>query len=50
MRPMEKQHVALAAKLRGFYQYFGVRSNYKALEVVYEHAERAWRRWFELQE
>ena len=40
-----EQHVALTAKLRGFYQYFGVRSNYKALEVVYEHAERTWRRW-----
>jgi len=40
-----EQHATLTAKLRGFYQYFGVRSNYKALEVVYEHAERAWRRW-----
>jgi len=42
---IEEQHATLTAKLRGFYQYFGVRSNYKALEVVYEHAERAWRRW-----
>jgi group II intron reverse transcriptase/maturase len=42
---VSEQHVTLTAKLRGFYQYFGVRGNYKALEVAYEHAERAWRRW-----
>jgi hypothetical protein len=35
----------LISKLRGFYQYFGVRGNYKALEVVFEYAEKAWRRW-----
>lgn len=43
--PIEDQHETLCAKLRGFYQYFGVRSNYKALEVAYEYAEQAWRRW-----
>ncbi|WDN90244.1 hypothetical protein BuS5_03922 [Desulfosarcina sp. BuS5] len=35
----------LCSKLRGFYQYFGVISNYKALEVVFEYTEKAWRRW-----
>ena len=43
--PMAEQHAILSSKLRGFYQYFGVRSNYKALEVVFEYAEKAWRRW-----
>jgi group II intron reverse transcriptase/maturase len=43
--PLKEQHVTLCSKLRGFYQYFGVRSNYKVLEVVYEYAETAWRRW-----
>jgi group II intron reverse transcriptase/maturase len=43
--PIEEQHVTLISKLRGFYQYFGVRSNYKALEVVFEYAMRAWQAW-----
>lgn len=43
--PIEEQHQTLSSKLRGFYQYFGVRGNFKALEVVFEHAEKAWRRW-----
>ena len=43
--PLKEQHEILCSKLRGFYQYFGVRSNYKVLEVVYEYAEKAWRRW-----
>jgi hypothetical protein len=43
--PLKDQHETLCSKLRGFYQYFGVRSNYKVLEVVYEYAEKAWRRW-----
>ena len=40
-----EQHKILCGKVRGYYQYYGVRSNYKALEAVYEHAERAWRHW-----
>ena len=43
--PIQDQHKILCAKLRGFYQYFGVRSNYKALEVAFEYAEKSWRRW-----
>ena len=42
---LEEQHSMLHAKLHGYYQYFGIRSNYKALEVVYEHAIKAWRYW-----
>ncbi|MFC1817136.1 reverse transcriptase domain-containing protein, partial [Thermodesulfobacteriota bacterium] len=43
--PMPVQYDTLCSKLRGFYQYFGVRGNYKALETVFEYAEKAWRRW-----
>jgi group II intron reverse transcriptase/maturase len=43
--PIKEQHKSLCSKLRGYYQYFGVRSNYKPLEVVFEHAEKAWRFW-----
>jgi group II intron reverse transcriptase/maturase len=42
---IKEQYETLCSKLRGFYQYYGVRSNYKALEVVFEYAEKAWRRW-----
>ena len=40
--PMDGQYATLCSKLRGFYQYYGVRSNFKALEVVFEYAEKAW--------
>jgi len=43
--PIKEQYEALCIKLRGYYQYFGVRSNYKALEAVFQYAERAWRFW-----
>ena len=43
--PIKEQYAILCSKLRGFYQYYGVRSNFKALEVVFEYAEKAWRRW-----
>jgi len=43
--PLKEQYETLCAKLRGFYQYYGVRCNYKALEVVFEYAEKAWRVW-----
>jgi len=43
--PINDQYAALCSKLRGFYQYYGVRSNYKILETIYEHAERTWRFW-----
>ncbi len=43
--PIKEQHKSLCSKLRGYYQYFGVRCNYKALEVVFEYAQKAWRFW-----
>ena len=40
-----EQYKTLCLKLRGHYQYYGVRSNFKMLEVVMEHVENAWRYW-----
>ena len=42
---LKDQHRELCAKLRGYYQYYGIRGNYKALEAVFEWVERAWRYW-----
>ena len=41
----KEQHRKLSRKLRGYYQYYGIRGNYKMLEVLYEGVERAWRYW-----
>ncbi|MDM8540906.1 hypothetical protein QUF90_07440 [Desulfococcaceae bacterium HSG9] len=41
-KPLKEQHKELCAKLLGYYQYFGVRSNYRALETVRNHAVRVW--------
>ena len=43
--PLHEQHRTLGAKLRGYYQYYGIRGNFKMLEVVFEHTERAWHYW-----
>ena len=43
--PVKGQFIDLSVKLKGYYQYFGVRGNFKVLEVVYEYAEKAWRYW-----
>ena len=40
-----EQHRCLCSKLRGHYAYYGIRGNFKALEVVYEYAEKAWKHW-----
>lgn len=40
-----EQYQTLKSKLRGHYQYYGIRGNYKMLEVVFEHTERVWKRW-----
>lgn len=44
-RTVEEQHQELSQKLRGHYQYYGIRGNYRLLEVVLRHAEEAWRYW-----
>ena len=43
--PMADQHKSLCAKLRGHYEYYGVRGNFKMLEVAYEHTRAVWRKW-----
>jgi hypothetical protein len=42
---LKEQHRDLSAKLRGYYQYFGVRGNYKPLELEFKYTEKAWRYW-----
>ena len=46
-RPVEDQYTTLCAKLRGHYQYYGVRCNSKCLDFVCYHATRAWRYWLD---
>ena len=43
--PIKQQHQKLSTKLRGYYQYYGVKGNYKLLEVVFEYTQKAWRSW-----
>jgi group II intron reverse transcriptase/maturase len=42
---LDKQHRILCSKLRGHFQYFGVRCNMRAMEAVLYQAERAWKYW-----
>ncbi|MFC1852632.1 reverse transcriptase domain-containing protein [candidate division CSSED10-310 bacterium] len=43
--PLREQHQMLCSKLRGHYQYYGIRGNYKMLEVAFEYVEYAWKYW-----
>jgi RNA-directed DNA polymerase len=43
--PMREQCKTLSAKLRGHYQYYGIRSNQVYLRAYYEHVKWAWRSW-----
>jgi RNA-directed DNA polymerase len=44
-RNLGEQHKILCDKLRGYYQYYGLRGNYEALVKVYEYLIWAWRYW-----
>ncbi len=44
-RPLAEQHRLLTSKLCGHYQYYGVRGNFKMLEVAYEHTRVMWKKW-----
>lgn len=44
-RPIREQYAILSAKLRGYYQYYAVRHNYRALAIVRQYATRTWRYW-----
>ncbi len=43
--PLEEQYRMLCLKLRGHYQYYGIRSNSRQLEEVYQQAMAGWRYW-----
>jgi len=43
--PLQEQYAILCSKLRGYYQYFGVISNSKAIGRAHQHTQRAWRYW-----
>jgi RNA-directed DNA polymerase len=43
--PVSEQYKMLSLKLRGYYQYYAIRGNYRRLEWVFRHVERAWRYW-----
>ena len=43
--PLQEQYKDLCAKLHGLYNYYGIIGNYKMLEVLYEQALRAWKKW-----
>lgn len=43
--PLEEQYAMLCRKLRGFYQYAGIRGNQRAMEAVLEALKRTWRYW-----
>ena len=43
--PIVDQYRNLCKKLTGYYQYYGVRSNFKAIEAVFKYAMVAWRFW-----
>jgi RNA-directed DNA polymerase len=44
-RPLQEQYALLCAKLRGYYQYSGIRCNSPCLDLGYYTATRAWRYW-----
>jgi len=35
----------LSLKLRGHFQYYGMRGNFRLLEVIHHSTEKAWRYW-----
>ena len=42
-RPLQEQDASRCAKLRGHYQYYGIRCHSPCLDLVYHTATRAWR-------
>ena len=43
--PLQDQYRMLCQKLRGHFQYYGIRGNYRLLSEVRQHTEQAWRYW-----
>jgi hypothetical protein len=44
-KSLQYQYATLCSKLRGYYQYFGVIGNFKAIARAHYHTTRAWRYW-----
>lgn len=44
-KPIEWQYNILASKLRGHFQYFGIRCNMRAMEAVRHFVRRRWKFW-----
>ena len=42
---LDKQYRILCSKLRGHFQYFGVRCNSRSMETVFFNAVRSWKYW-----
>lgn len=43
--PIRMQHRVLCAKLRGHFQYFGIRGNHEALSRLLYNVHRLWKKW-----
>lgn len=43
--PVEWQWEQLRSRLNGYYQYFGVIGNFKALHTMYRETKKSWRYW-----
>ena len=43
--PIVEQLKGLSDKLRGLYNYYGIRCNYRPLWMLYQHAKVCWRKW-----
>lgn len=44
-QPLAVQHAALASRLQGHFNYFGVNGNLRGLKDLLYHAKRAWYKW-----
>lgn len=44
-RPRKEQHAALASRLHGHYNHFGVNGNFRSLSGLRQQVERIWLRW-----
>lgn len=42
---VREQYAKLKSKLWGLYGYYGIRGNYRALWMIYQHVRRVWRKW-----
>lgn len=43
--PVADQHRMLSRKLRGYYAYYGIRGNFKALNFLHRFTRRQWVKW-----